>query len=207
MQAVPEMEEDPMFVQVIKGRTKDPEGLRRQLDRWRTDLKPGAVGFEGSTVGIADDGTFIALARFTDAAAAQRNSDRPEQGSWWQDTEKHLDGTPTFRESTDTTTLFEGGSNDAGFVQVMEGTVEDRAKAEALETPEMMQQLRRARPDLLGGLRVWFDHGSYVEAAYFTSEADARKNEQSSEFSAQQGEYAAMFGEPTFTDLRDPLLD
>ena len=196
-----------MFVQVIKGRTTDPAGLRRQLEQWRTDLKPGAVGFEGSTVGIANDGTFIALARFADAGAAQRNADRPEQGAWWQETEKYFDGTPTFRESTDTTTLFDGGSNDAGFVQVMEGTVRDRAKAEATETPELLQQLRAARPDLIGGLRVWFDDDSYVEAAYFTSEADARKGEQSPDFSGQQDEYVELFGEPTFIDLPDPLLD
>ena len=196
-----------MFVQVIKGRTTDPAGLRQQMERWRTDLKPGAVGFEGSTVGIADDGTFIALARFTDAETARQNSDRPEQGAWWQETEKYFDGEPTFRESSDTTTLFEGGSNEAGFVQVMEGTVPDRAKAEAAESPEMLEQLRTARPDLIGGLRVWFDDGGYVEAAYFTSEADARKGEQSPDFSPQQEEYVDLFGEPTFIDLREPLLD
>jgi len=196
-----------MFVQVIKGHTSDPAGLRRQLERWREELKPGAKGFEGSTVGIADDGTMIALARFADAAAAQRNSDRPEQGAWWEETAKYFDDAPTFRESTDTTPLFGGGSNDAGFVQVMEGTVRDRAKAEAFETDEMLDQLRAARPDLLGGLRVWFDDGSYVEAAYFTGEAEARKGEQSSDFAGPQQEYVDLFGDPTFIDLRDPLLD
>ena len=196
-----------MFVQVIKGRTTDPAGLRRPMERWRKDQNPGAIGFEGSTVGIADDGTFIALARFTDAGSARQNSDRPEQGAWWQETEKYFDGEPTFRESTDTTPLFEGGSNEAGFVQVMEGTVPDRAKAEAAETPEMLEQLRAARPDLLGGLRVWFDGGAYLEAAYFTSEAEARKGEESSDFSEQQQEYLDLFGEPTYIDLRDPVLD
>ena len=195
-----------MFVQVIKGRTSDREGLRRQLERWRTDLKPGAVGFEGSTVGIADDGTLIAIARFSDAAAARKNSDRPEQGQWWQETEKLLDGPATFRESTDTATMLGGGSNDAGFVQVMEGTVKDRAKAEAFET-EMEEQLRAARPDLIGSHRVWFDDGSYVDVAYFTSEAEARKGEQSADFSGPQQEYMDLFGEMTFTDLREPLLD
>ena len=196
-----------MFVQVIKGRTNDPAGLRRQLDRWRAELKPGAVGFEGSTVGIAEDGTFIALARFTDAGAAQKNSDRPEQGAWWTETSKYFDGEPTFRESTDTTTLLGGGSNNAGFVQIMEGTVKDRTKAEALETPELLDQLRAARPDLLGSHRVWFDDGTYIEAAYFTSEADARKGEQSPDFTGPQADYIEQFGQPTFTDLRDPLLD
>ena len=91
-----------MFVQVIKGHTSDPAGLRQQMDTWRRDLKPGAVGFEGTTGGIADDGTVILLARFADADAARRNADRPEQGAWWEQTAKYFDSEPTFRESTDT---------------------------------------------------------------------------------------------------------
>ena len=195
-----------MFVQVITGRTSDAQALRTQLERWRTDLKPGAVGFEGSTVGVADDGTFVALARFADAGAAERNSLRPEQGEWWEATAACLDGEATFRDSTDVDTLFEC-SNDAGFVQVMEGTVKDRDQARAMETPEMLEQLRTARPDLLGIRRVWFDGGAFVEAAYFTSEADARKGESSAEFSGPQQAYMEQFGDLTFVDLRDPLLD
>jgi hypothetical protein len=196
-----------MFVQVIKGHTSDAAGLRKQMERWRQDLKPDAVGFEGSTGGIAEDGTVILLARFADGDAAAKNSSRPEQGDWWEQTATFFDEEPTFRESTDTATLFGGGSNDAGFVQIMEGSVRDRAKAEALQTPEMMEQLRTARPDLLGSQRVWFDDGTYVEAAYFTSEADARSGEQSPDFSAPQEDFVEMFGQPTFIDLRDPLLD
>lgn len=49
-----------MFVQVIKGHTSDRAGLRRQLEGWRSDVGPDAVGFEGSTVGITDDGTMPA---------------------------------------------------------------------------------------------------------------------------------------------------
>jgi len=195
-----------MFVQVIKGRTNDPDGLRQQFERWSSELRPGAVGFEGSTTGIADDGTFIALARFSDADSARANSDRPEQGAWWAETAAYIDGEANFRDSTDTSLLFDGGSNEAGFVQIMEGSVHDRAKAEAFETPEMLEQLRSARPDLIGGLRVWFPDDTFVDAAYFTSEAAARAGEQSEDFAGPQEEYAALFGDTTFTDLRRPLL-
>ena len=65
-----------MFAQVIKGKTGDAAGLRRQLDRWLEDVRPGAIGFVGSTVGIADDGTFVAVVRFDDEAAAQANASR-----------------------------------------------------------------------------------------------------------------------------------
>jgi hypothetical protein len=99
-------------------------------------------------------------------------------------------------------TLFGGGSNDAGFVQVMEGVVSDREKAEAWETPERLEQLRAVRPDLLGAVRVWLPEGAFVEAAYFTHEEEARKRESSDEFAAPQEDYSDLFGELTFTDLR-----
>ena len=196
-----------MFVQVIKGRTSDAAGLRGRLDVWRSEVKPGAVGYLGSTGGVADDGTVIMFARFADEAAAKANGKRAEQAAWWEETAKYFDGEPTFRESTDVATTLAGGSNDAGFVQVMEGTVKDRAKAEAFETPEMMEQLKTARPDLIGGIRVWFDGNTFAEVAYFTSEADARKGESSSDFSGPQEEYMALYDEMTFTDLREPMLD
>jgi hypothetical protein len=194
-----------MFVQVIKGKVSDPSAVRRQNERWRNELRPGATGFLGSTIGVAADGTFIAVIRFVDAAAAKANSERPEQGAFWAETAKNFDGEPTFRESSDTTTLFDGGSDTARFVQVMEGTVKDRAKAEEFESPEMLEQLRAARPDLIGSLRVWFPGGAFVDAAYFTNEEDARKGESSSDFSGQQ-DYMDLFSEMTFIDLRDPLL-
>ncbi len=192
-----------MFVQVIKGRTNDVEGLRARGDRWREDVRPGAVGFLGSTIGVTDDGTFIALARFEDEASAQANSARPEQSEWWEGTAALFEGEPSFRESSDVRLLFDGGTDEAGFVQIMEGTATDRAKADAMET-EMLDQLRAARPDLLGGMRVWFDGDAFVEAAYFTSEEAARSGESSENFTGPQEEFDAQFGEMTFLDLRDP---
>ena len=131
---------------------------------------------------------------------------RAEQSAWWSEFEKCLEGTPTFRESNDIALLFDGGSDKAGFVQVMEGSVSDRAKAEAFETPEMLAGLKAARPDLIGSIRAWFDGGRFVDVAYFTSEADARRGEQSEEFSGPSEQYLALFGDMAFTDLRDPIL-
>ena len=195
-----------MFVQVIKGRTNDADAVLRQGQRWIDEVRPGAKGYLGGTAGVADDGTVVVFVRFVDEAAARANSERPEQGAWWQEMAKLLDGEPTFRESSDISTLFDGGSDKAGFVQVMEGTVSDRAKAEAMETPELMAELRAARPDLLGSVRVWFEGGAFAEAAYFSSEADARKGEASDDFSGSQEEFANVFGEMTFVDLRKPQL-
>jgi len=195
-----------MFVQIINGKVKDAEEVRRQDERWRKDVMPGAKGFLGSTVGVTDDNRFLAFVRFSDEAAARANSDRPEQSSWWGAFEQCLDGAPTFRESNDVALLFDGGSDKAGFVQVMEGSVSDRAKAEAFETPQMLDELHAARPDLIGSIRAWFDGGKFVDVSYFTSEADARKGEKSEEFSGPSEQYMQLFTDVSFLDLRDPIL-
>jgi len=195
-----------MFVQIINGRVRDADELRGHDERWRKDVMPGAKGFLGSTIGFADDNRFFAFVRFSDEAAARANSNRPEQSSWWAEFEQGLDGAPTFRESSDVALLFDGGSDKAGFVQVMEGSVTDRAKAEAFETPAMLDELHAARPDLMGSIRAWFPGGKFVDVAYFTNEEDARKGEKSEQFAGPSEQYMQLFGDMTFLDLRDPIL-
>ena len=194
-----------MFVQVIKGRTSDAEAVRQRGEVWAADVRPGAKGFLGSTVGVADDGTFFAIVRFEDEASAMANSQRPEQTAWWEETAKVFDGEPSFRQSSDTSTIFDGGSDKAG-LRAGDGRHRQRSRRRRKRSSrrEMLEQLRAARPDLLGGLRVWFDGGEYVEVAYFTSEEDARKGESSAEFSGPEQDFADAFGEMTFTDLRKP---
>jgi hypothetical protein len=36
-----------MFVQTIRGKTSDRQGIRACLDRWLKDLEPGATGWLG----------------------------------------------------------------------------------------------------------------------------------------------------------------
>ena len=49
-----------MFVQAIEGRVADREALRRELERWENELRPGARGFLGSTAGVK---TSVTVAR------------------------------------------------------------------------------------------------------------------------------------------------
>jgi hypothetical protein len=196
-----------MFVQVIEGRVSDREGLHRQMDKWEKDLRPGATGFLGSTSGVTDDGYGIAFARFESAAAAKANSERPEQGAWWSETAKCYSGDVTFTDSEDVEMFLGGGSNDAGFVQVMRGTA-DRDQLHAIDAG-FENVAADWRPDLIGGLRVWTAPDRYVEANYFTSEADARegeKKEPPSELAAQASEFEKLMADVEYNDLRDPWL-
>ena len=108
-----------MFVQVMEGKASDAAGLRRQMDAWNAELKPGATGFLGATGGVAADGRAVLMARFDSEESAVANSSRPEQGDWWSQTEKCFDGPVTFTESTEVDLFLDGGSDGAGFVQVM----------------------------------------------------------------------------------------
>lgn len=156
---------------------------------------------------MAEDGSSVAVVRFESEEAARANSDRPEQGEWWAQTEGLFDGEATFRESSVVDLLLGGGSDDAGFVQVIQGTADrDRLLAEqdALE-----DQLRRVRPDVLGGTMIWHDDGSFTQVVYFTSEAEARKNEKAelpAEDQARFDELVGLLDMQRFVDLRQPWL-
>lgn len=167
-----------MFIQVITAKVVDGDGLERQMDRWEREVRPGAAGFLGSTGGVTDDGRLIVLARFESEEAARRNSERPEQGAWWSETEKTLDDV-RFQDSTEVVTTGGGGSNDAGFVQVMRGHVVDAAKMEELQgrTAEFEAAMAAHRPDVLGDVTAVHGDGTFTDAVYFTSEAEARANE------------------------------
>ena len=167
-----------MFVQAIEGRVADGDGLRRQLERWMSELRPGAQGFLGSTAGVTDGGDAVAFARFETSSDAEANSERPEQGQWWAETEKCFEGEVRFTDSDDVDIFLAGGSSDAGFVQVMKGKEMDRDRVRALDV-QFEAHAASFRPDVLGGFRMWTGPDSYIEVVYFTNESDARQGESS----------------------------
>jgi hypothetical protein len=169
-----------MFVQVITGKVTDVDAFDRLGDRWEAELKPGAIGYLGVTEGTTDDGRFVVAARFESKEAASRNSDRPEQSEWFAEMEKVVDDI-TFHDCSRIETLLGGGKDDAGFVQVMQGVLKDPAKADAMfaRAADAEKLLGAARPDVIGEVIAIHDDGSgYTDLVYFSSEAEARTNEQ-----------------------------
>ena len=199
-----------MFAQVIQGRTSDAEGLRAALDRWLQDVRPGAIGWLGSTVGITDDGTFVALARFESAEAATRNAERAEQSRWWEETSRLFDGEVSFRDSEDVTVELQGDPDRAGFVQVMQGRVTDAARAKEVMAQIPGDAMAAYRPDVLGSVTIGHADGGWTQVLYFTSEAEAREGERKEPPREMQNIMEEMgklsVGETTFLDLREPLL-
>jgi quinol monooxygenase YgiN len=197
-----------MFVQVIQGKAKDAAGLRKQWERWDQELKPAAKGFLGSTAGVTADGEFIALARFEDEEAARASSDSPEQSAWWKETSQYLED-PMFHDCTLVDLMDGGGSDEAGFVQVIQGKVKDVEKARQLDSATQ-SQMKELRPDVIGGLVAWHpQNGRFTNSIYFTSEAEARAKEKESssapEFEEFMREWEALSdGEPKYLDITEP---
>jgi hypothetical protein len=196
-----------MFIQVISGTVNDADAFQRLGDRWEAELRPGATGFLGVTEGTTDDGRFLVAARFESKEAAMRNSERPEQGEWFAEMEKVVDDV-TFHDCSRIETLFGGGKDDAGFVQVMSGTIRDRAKADTMFTraADAEKVLGAARPDVIGEVVAIHDDGDgYTDIVYFSSEADARANEKKempAEAQAMMQEFESALEVSEYLDLK-----
>lgn len=199
-----------MFVQVFQGPVSDAGKVRSVMDRWMRELAPGAEGWLGSTAGVTEEGVLVALARFESEEAAMRNSERPEQGAWWQQLEALFTAQPEFRNSTYVDVETQGNPDAAGFVQVMQGRSRDLARARQLmvEDPTDWKELR---PDILGILSVGHADGEWTTAVYFTSEEEARAGERkeppAQARAAMAERIAPSVGAPRFYDLRDPWMD
>jgi hypothetical protein len=194
-----------MFIQVISGTVTDPDAMERLSERWEQELKPGATGYLGVTQGIADDNRFVALARFESPEAAAKNSARPEQGEWWAELEQVVKDV-TVHDSSRVETLFGGGKNDAKFVQVMQGRIKDRAKADAMfsRASDAEKLLGEARPDVIGEVVAIHDDGdTYTDVVYFSSEEEARANEQKPMPEAAQALMAEMDSALEVTEFID----
>ena len=197
-----------MFIQVFQGKVADEAGLQRCMDRWMRELQPGAEGFLGTTAGTPEDGTYVALARFESEAAARRNSDRPEQAAWWAETQKCFEGEVSFIDCANVTPWLGGGSDQAGFVQIMEGHSHDAARMLTLLTGAS-DRIHEVRPEIMGGMFGTYGDGGYVEAIYFTSEAEARDQEKMAmpdDLRSLFAEEQQLAGEVTYYNLHHPML-
>lgn len=197
-----------MFVQVLRGRVTDPDAMRLAVDRWQADCRPEASGWLGTTSGVADDATFIAVARFTSAEAARANSERPHQRAWWAQTSQLFEAEPRFYDCPTVDVLIGGVRDDAGFVQVEAYTGAHDVQALRAVDKEF-ERLAQQRPDLLGVITAVTDDGHAFATNYFSSEAEAREAE-TREWPAEVMALVERVSELTdgveYIDLRTPWM-
>jgi hypothetical protein len=198
-----------MFVQLIETKGGDPKAVRDRLDTWVKELGSGAEGWLGSTAGFTSQGGFVMVARFESEDAARRNSDRPEQGEWWQATEKLFSDPAVFTDYPECELFSGGGSDTAGFVQIIKTRTNDTERL-----VEMGRQMDEAggggRGDVIGGVAGYNANRDVIQVIYFTSEAEARENESkpmSEEMQKAMAGWAEILeGEPAYLDITEPWM-
>lgn len=193
-----------MFIQVIQGPCSRREELRTLAKTWRTDVGE-ADGWLGGTFGFTDDDQFIGIVRFASHEQAMANSDRPEQSAWAERMAATLDGPPTFKDYDDVVEFLDGGSDDAGFVQVIQGTLQDRSAVDTLLADS--DELRRMRPEIIGGTFAVAADGSFTETVAFTDEESARTGEKVEPPEEVRAALDSMLAGATFHDLHDPWFE
>ena len=198
-----------MFIQVIRGRVSDAGAARERLETWHRDLGMRANGWLGTTSGVTAEGEFVAVVRFEDAGAAARNSDRPEQGEWWAQTEKIFDGDARFFDYPNASLFLGGGSDDARFVQVIQGVYNGEGSPAAAAGFE--EELSVIRSDVVGGTYAWDDDNHFTQTVYFTSEEAAREGEaamgRDESLAGQMEEWMAQVTGTEYLDLTDPWME
>jgi hypothetical protein len=191
-----------MFIQVIQAPCTRHEELRAVADTWESELGAGAEGWLGGTFGFTDDDQFIAVVRFDSREHAMANSDRPEQGAWAERLAATLDAPPEFRDYDDASLFLDGGSDDAGFVQVIQGKVEDPSLIRRLL--DTSDDMREMRPEVIGGTVAVADDGSFTQTIAFTDEASARLGEKLEPPAEVRDLLGQVMAGARFYDLHNP---
>jgi hypothetical protein len=178
--------------------------MRGLVDGWCATMAD-RPGWLGGTYGFTDDDRFLGVVRFDSSAACRESAEAPDSPMWWAGAESLFDGSCEIHESEDVSMMLDGGSDSAGFVQVMKGRVADADRFRHFMTDtEMTSMLHQARPEIIGATLAMESDGTFLETVAFTDEASARKGEQT-EMPAEMGaDFEAAMTDVEYLDLHHP---
>jgi hypothetical protein len=161
-------------------------------------------GWLGGTYGFTDDGRFLGIVRYDSSSACKESASTPDSAMMWAAAEQMFDGGCEIHESEDVSMMLDGGSDSAGFVQVMTGRVADADKMRHLVSDEMTTMLHQARPEIIGATMAIETDGHFVETIAFTDEAKARQGEQMEMPDDVRAELASAMADVQYLDLHHP---
>lgn len=117
-----------------------------------------------------------------------------------------FDGEVSFHDCDNAMVFLGGGSDEAGFVQIIQGRVSDPEKfRHFMEQP--MDALQEARPDLIGGTIALEPDGWFTQTICFSGEEAAREGEHKempSEVRQAYEEELSAMQEVKYLDLHQP---
>ena len=193
-----------MFIQMVEGACTHEDDMQMLVDDWCARMAD-EPGWLGGTYGFTDDGRFMGIVRYESAAAWETCRAAEDAGMWWAAAEEVFDSPPQIHQSEDVTMLFGGGSDDAGFVQVMRGRVGNPDKLRHLLTDQdMTSMLHQARPEIIGATLAIEEDGWFTETISFTDEDSARRGEAMNMPEEVAADLQEAIAEVNYHDLHRP---
>jgi hypothetical protein len=114
----------------------------------------------------------------------------------------------TFFDCPQVDVWMNGGSDDAGFVQVMEGHTSDAGRMRDV-MGRYADEMHALRPEIIGATIALHGDCAFVETVYFTSEEEARQRESMPpppEMAQVMQEEQQLMDNITYLDLHQPWL-
>ena len=192
-----------MYIQTVQATCHQQDRMRRIVDDWSTEMAD-RDGWLGGTYGFTDDGRFVGVVRYESAAAREQLMQEPASRAGWEAALACCEGDLESHQSEDVMMMLDGGSDDAGFVQVMRGHIGDAKRVEHLASDEMTSMLHQARPEIIGATMVIEPDGTFVETIAFTDEASARRGERQAMPDTVREDLQRAFADIEYADLHQP---
>ena len=193
-----------MFIQMVQGRCSRQDEMRGLVEDWCGSMA-AQPGWLGGTYGFTDDDRFIGIVRFDSHNACMDAAKMPDAATYWAAADALCDRGCEVHESEDVSIMLEGGSDRAGFVQVMRGRVGDADKFRHFMTDaEVTSMLHDTRPEIIGATLAIEQDGSFIETVAFTSEDAARKGEQTEMPAEMQSDFESAMTDVEYLDLHHP---
>jgi hypothetical protein len=178
--------------------------MRQLVDDWCGSMAD-RPGWLGGTYGFTDDDRFLGIVRFDSSTACLESAAMDGAAMWWAGAEALFDGDCDIHESEDVSIMLAGGSDDAGFVQVMQGRVTDADRYRHFMTDTAMtSMLHDARPEIIGAVLAMEPNGRFVETIAFTDEDSARRGEQIDMPADMEADFQAAMADVEYIDLHKP---
>jgi hypothetical protein len=197
-------QEATVFIQMVSGSCSQQEDMRMLVDDWCANMA-SQPGWLGGTYGFTDDGRFMGVVRYESAAMCRELCDAEGAGAWWAAAEQLFDGSPEIHQSQDVSIMLQGGSDDAGFVQIMRGKVANADMLRKMTTDqEMTSMMHEARPDIIGSTLIIEDDGTFTETIAFTDEESARIGEKKEMPADVAADFEGAISEVEYYDLHRP---
>lgn len=193
-----------MFIQMIQGECERQDEMRGLVDTW-CGLMADRPGWLGGTYGFTDDGMFVGVVRYESREACAECCSTEDAAMCFAAAETLFSGGYEVHESDDALMMLDGGSDDAGFVQVMHGQVKDpTALREFVTDRESTEMMHQARPEIIGATLMLEDDGTFTETVFFTDEAAAREGESQRMPEQTMRRMEAAMADVEFIDLHRP---